>query len=604
MEILSTLYYDLMNKFPFSITGYNDIELRISEYFTLFCDHPLNKKNKNISFIVGLFGQLSGLDELNSETIEKINEWETERIKKFFFCNYEGDRAELAMSFYIYQLQSLMKEKYAINVLTNNFRNDIDFRISLSNDENPNFYFHRNEKVFEIKVPKSIYKDDIFKNPQETRNILREKLQRQLVRADKHSLLVKYDSIDSYELEIIEVDESTKKNNSILYEENLGREIFTKNFRQFYDSNKNFILSDFSTSLVEESIFKNKNVEIEELFKIAYAGSFLCAYYGVNLEYILSTCRTVEKRSYGLGGLAVGVKSEFLFPDSNRAFYKIISNQIASNLSGQILYNLFSSEVYKEKASTFLSKLCDTGSAISRLTHGVAEVDFFKYKKEAISKISDIRNKKIIHKDTFEKAISLIEGIDPKLEIPRETKDKLEKLFRWKLGELAGKYFQECFPGAQIVLNENLNDTISYHFDFGWLVELMIRIPYANFKKHVLSPSPKLIIEVDAVDKNGNIISNKGLKSHYLRIRMKDNGQGMNLMNDIKNSAGSFRLIHKGSPDYEVLQTHGNIYIYSKGKSISILELSKNKALKDSSINEGTIFEILLKENVNEITCN
>jgi hypothetical protein len=607
-EELYTLYYDLMVNFPFSITGYDDIESKISSYFERFCNHSFNKLNKDISFIVGIFGQLSGLEEINPDTIDKINDWETDKIKKFLFCNYEGDRSALVMSFYIHQLQSLLSGRYATNVLTGNFRNDVDFRVSLTDDEKPNTFFRRNERIFEIKVPKSIYQDEIFKSPSEifktpseTRNILREKLQNYLITKDKDNLLAKHDFINSYELEIVD---ETNETITELYEK-LSKEIYSKTFDEFYKSNEDYLVSEFNNDLVKRLIFKNANAKIDDLLKVAYAGSFLCAYYGVDLEYILSTCRVVgkkeHKKKYGLGGLAVGVKNNCDFTLSHRAFYKIISNQIASNLSGQITYDLFSSEVYKEKAGAYLQDLCKDESPFIKLTHLTFPYDaneVEQLKNEAIEKLESLFFKKIISQDTYDKAIGIIKRMSPDIEITTDIKEELEGLFRLKLNKIIDKYKNHFSVSIEdFITSDMANDTIEYHFDFDWLINLLKRIPYNNFITHVANNGGKLQIEISTVGANDidAIECNNDEGSHYLRIRLKDNGEGMDLLENIKNSTHSYSLLHRGKHDYEVLKTHGNAFVHSKGKAVSILELHKED-VKDSEVVEGTVFEILLKK--------
>lgn len=601
-EELYTLYYDLMVNFPFSITGYEDIESKISLYFERFCNHPFNKLNKDISLIVGIFGQLSGLDELNADKIDKINDWETKKVEKFWFCNYEGDRSALVMSFYVHQLQSLFEsERYAINVLTENFRNDIDFRISLYEDEKPNYFFRRNERIFEIKIPKSIYRDEIFKNPSETRNVLREKLQQHLVGIDKNNLIVKHDFEYKYELEIID---EINKDRAEIYG-NLSKEIYAKTFEEFYGSNKDYLLSEFGTGLVK-NLFKNEKIEIEELFKIAYVGSFLCAYYGVNLEYILSTCRVVEigkrQKKYGLGGIAVGVKNDGDFTLSNRAFYKIISNQIASNLSGQITYDLFSSEIYKERAWFHLTEFCKRDGSLWTLTHRLAKNsdELKKLKNKVKDELESLRLKEIISERTYLNAIAIIEKITFESHKTKSEKPELEKMFVLKLKELVSS-FEDKFRVSKndIVVSDKLKDSNSYYFDFEWLINLLIEIPHSNFKKHAVPKDGKLKIEISAIsiNKNDEECTNKNNTPHYLRIRMIDTGDGMELPESIKNSESSYSSLHRGKPDYKVLKTHGNIFVRSKGKKNSILDLDNESELKNSDetkSNKGTIFEVLL----------
>lgn len=593
-EELYTLYYDLMVNFPFSITGYEDIESKISSYFERFCNHPFNKLNKDISLIVGIFGQLSGLEELNVDKIDKINDWETKKVEKFWFCNYEGDRSALVMSFYVHQLQSLFKsERYAINVLTENFKNDIDFRISLYEDEKPNYFFRRNERIFEIKIPKSIYQDEIFKNPSETRNVLREKLQQHLIGINKNKLIVKHDFEYKYELEIVD---EINKDHAKTYG-NLSKEIYSKTFEEFYNSNKDYILSEFGAGLVK-NLFKNENIKIEELFKIAYVGSFLCVYYGVNLEYILSTCRVVEvgerQKKYGLGGIAVGVKNNANFTLSNRAFYKIISNQIASNLSGQITYDLFSSEVYKERAWFYLTELDEREKPFGKLTHIPSSIDtneLDQLKNQTKNILESLEIKKIISQKTFIKAKEIIEQISP----TNNKRLELQNLFRLQPQQLVD-LFQLHFPNIQSSINELVRESVPYHFDFHWLIELLKDIPYSNYQKHVEKNGGKLTIEISAcVDEGGNECTNV-LTPHYLRVRMIDDGEGMDLLAGVKNSESSYKkLLHRGTNYYDVLKTHGKIFVYSRKQKISILKLDNEEVLEESNVDKGTIFEVLLK---------
>lgn len=596
MEVLSTLYYDLMSKFPFSITGYgDDIESRISDFFTSFCNLPLNQKNKNISFIVGVFGQLDGLENINSPAIDKINNWETKRIKKFLFSTNVKDRPELIMSFYIYKLQSLLQNKYAINILTNNFRNDIDFRISLSNADNPECQFDDSEKIFEIKVPRSIFNEDIFKHTNEAKNKIRERL---LNISGKNCLIVgQSKNNNQYELEIFE--DTSNNDERLKHWDKVNAEFYCKSFEEFYESSKVFLLPELNLPNVKDKFFKNENINIEELLKIAYAGSFLCAYYGVSLEYILSTCRVVNDKYYGLGGLAVGVKEDSDFSKENRALYKIVSNYIARNISGEITFNLFSGEIYKEKASKYLSDLCKRDSPLINLTHfngGDASKNITQFKNDSLAILESLVLKKIVSKETYSKATKLINNINVTTGIETTEKKELEQLFSLKLSELVSEVFKRNFPDAVTTISSaSINSAITYYFDFYWLIQMLTRIPYSNFKTHVQPEGGILKIEVGAVDENGIPCNNTGGTPHHLQICFRDNGKGMDLPNCIADSLNSYALLFKGDDYHNLLQTHGKIIIHSKGKALSIFDLLKKEPLKESTITDGSLFEVLLK---------
>lgn len=319
-KFLQRLQKEVLDKFPFSISGYNSPDKEYEEFFHRICkfQESLDGDSK-IHFTISGFAKLKAVKNLSEAEFDK---WETESLKDFLFNdNYLGF-PEPILSLYITLLERLSANKRVVNILARNVYNSILIKILLRDElEKIHFSFIKSDNTLLIEVPLSTY----FKNMRGGRKVSHQDI---------------FTDID-YETDLI----VRRKGHSSSYLIDLAPEKKRK-FDAVLDGLLNIKNIETITSHPPENIYdkllkevlKNENYTAKEIYSLIFASAVLCFFYDCSLTYFVSTARVANDRRYTLGAMGIGLKAGDDLTDNDKALYSILVNHLAANLSTQLVY--------------------------------------------------------------------------------------------------------------------------------------------------------------------------------------------------------------------------------------------------------------------------
>lgn len=316
------LYRQLLKDFNFSIGGYSNPEKEVSDFFYKLCKNELVYKNKSISLLMFGFAQLQGKDltEINLEN------WETRPLSKFNYFDYLSGYPEILLSLYIYSLNELCEKKRATNIISENFRRDVNLRVLIDKNEK-SFLFKENKRLdaLEIIVPGCLFHDNALMTDINSFS-------------DENGVLIKnfVKQDDEFDHEYI-IETSTQLEFEECYN-NLAKKIFKIHPKEFSKNINNYLPNNIIQNKIKQKTLNNPNARLDEILAVAYSASLFCFFFDCSVEYFVSVSNATSEKKYSLGSLAVGVKNGNDLSFDERSMFSIISNHIASNLSAQIVF--------------------------------------------------------------------------------------------------------------------------------------------------------------------------------------------------------------------------------------------------------------------------
>lgn len=624
---LVQLYEDLLRKYPFSITGRPDPEKKLADFFSAFCRHPIVKDRQNIVFIIALYAELESLN-LENLTLDHVINWQTKPLKNLLLFNYEGEYPDLILSFYLTLLSHISGQKdiTATNIIADSIRSDVDLRITFTQFREPSIHFIEREDVIEFRTPHKIFRAELWDDEKgclktgEVRRILQEYL------PDGSVISRLIATSTREEPHVFEIDR-TKRN---LFEkvDASGKPTFPA-MGEIFDEEK---LKETVNSYFDEFARLSKRVlagklresdSIKNLTWIAVGGSFLSAYYDINLDYVLSVCNVSGDESFTLGGLAVGSKRSSRLSSDERGIFSIVSDHISANLSAQMAHDLFTRQFLKGKAPYVLHKFANHKS-FRTLTHpkvgteqtaDLAQTAYNAYRRY------DVR--KVLSSSTADKVTNYLY----KLRKPTQEREKDYEGIRNGYEEiktairLSAKDLWEYLDSKREGFKQNgidftllptdpyesdLSNTCMYA-DYDW-IQKVLEIALNNscreknkaFDPDRFDSKAEIKVKIFFLDsQKTERLTTPEKGPSVLHCVIQDNGIGCNVY-EIPARGSSYGLFFDGAQSdsqryREVLNAHGNLTIASRGWKLDFLRPNEkiSSDIEDSA-GEGTQVTLML----------
>ena len=390
-KFLQRLHKEVLDKFPFSISGYNSPDKEYEDFFNKICKFQESlEDDKKIHFTISGFAKLQTTSNLSETELDK---WKTESLKNLLFNdNYLGF-SEPILSLYIALLQLLSPEKRVVNILAENVNNSILIKILLNeNLDKIHFSFIKSDNTLLIEVPLYYFKS--------VKNGKKDSLQDLFKDIDyENDLIVKReDSSSSYS--IVLKDEKTKKFNSVL--------------KDLLDINTIVTIQKLPPENVYDKllkeVLKNEKYNAKEIYSLIFASAILCYFYDCSLTYFVSTARVANNKRYTLGAMGIGLKAGNELSDNDKALYSILVNHLAANLSTQLI---FESNKYLQREANRLT-LKSALKSVKELQEK-AEGDDENEKAQKRTLLVEILHGSKPVSEEFEKLLSGIVGSNPLL---------------------------------------------------------------------------------------------------------------------------------------------------------------------------------------------
>ncbi len=321
---ISEIYFNLLKHFPFSITGYEDEEQEYATFFKKICESDEVISNDSIKFLI------SGFAKLQSKN-SNFEDWQVEVLKRFLFHDQEKGFPEFILSVYLHALSTLSKDKRAVNIISDNVRSSVIIKIELSSEiESINFNYRKRDETLEILIPAKFYKRFNSKHISIDTILKKEN--------HKHTPLLVKESKEfksEYRIDDSELNSLVTKE---LYDK-LCDEFMECPPTEFLKSIQNHKPNDKFIEKLKEDVFKYSDLKIEEIITLAYVTSIFCYFYDSSVTYFVSTARVKKNQRFTLGGIGVGLLGETSFSRDDLAFFSILANHIAANLSAQYVHD-------------------------------------------------------------------------------------------------------------------------------------------------------------------------------------------------------------------------------------------------------------------------
>lgn len=357
-KFLKRLQNEVLDKFPFSISGYNAPDKEYEEFFHRICKFQASLDgDSKIHFTISGFAKLKSMQTLSEIDFDM---WKTEGLKDFLFNdNYLGF-PEPILSLYITLLERLSVGKRVVNILARNVNNNILIKVLLRDElEKIQFSFVKSDNTLLIEVPLCTY----FRNLSSDRKVRHQDIFKHI--DYKKDLIVRRKGHSSSYL-INLTEEKKKKFDSVLVGLLNIKNIETITRLQpenIYDQ----LLKD---------ILKNDNYDAKEIYSLVFASAVLCFFYDCSLTYFVSTARVANGKRYTLGAMAIGYKAGEDLTDNDKALYTILANHFAANLSTQLVFDenrRLKRENGRAKLREALNKIKEIDH--SPILHGTAPAD-------------------------------------------------------------------------------------------------------------------------------------------------------------------------------------------------------------------------------------
>lgn len=339
---IHSLHNDVLRKLPFSVSGNASIERTVFRFLQQVSESPFVASNRQITFLMGGFAKISLVDL--SELFQ--HKWETERLRNFFYYDYEDDFVEPILSLYRYCLEELTatdvdgitKFKNVTNIICDNNHAGVNFRVRINpNDKSTKIKIThiRRERVLEAQIPTGLYKE-----------------------FDRFTLLDSFDTaytgVERSSLNPHQYfnSEDFEKIDKSLYESIVGQ-IFNEGVpTKFKEGFADFVLNTSENEKrLKVPVLKNEQAELKEIYYLFYTAGLLAYLLDCDIEYFTSVSNNIGVKKYSLGSIAVGYKRthEGRLSGEVRAFFNIVSNHIAQNLATQILLDSSRMQQYISK---------------------------------------------------------------------------------------------------------------------------------------------------------------------------------------------------------------------------------------------------------------
>lgn len=387
MELLESIYNDVIRKLNFSVTGHSDFEDELYDFYNRFAESAIFKQNHDIRFLIGSVCKL-----------HDPFEWKVAPYDTLFFKAYFDVHKETALSFYFFILQKLGTELLKDNninaslLIAESFSKHVNLRVSLVDYLNP---FCKNDdriSVFDIKIPEKIFKAKIREQIPEFRDFVFKGLKpsdgidNKIIRQDKgkrNRLYKKYEVTD------------------LTQYEKLYEEIFdNKETKRVYNSLVETLKNRYHYLTVSDDEIHYKRMAVA-----AIGISFVCLYFNVSLEYFTGIAKVKISGKYktdyrNLGGIVVGYPRSKPISRTERTLLNLVADKITSVIAGQILSKSIEKDSQIGKSFGFIKKFNEDYNSLFHNT-GINDD-----KKLLIDKaFSDLKNngfKEIFSKKTFE----------------------------------------------------------------------------------------------------------------------------------------------------------------------------------------------------------
>lgn len=318
-KFLQRLQKEVLDKFPFSISGYNYPDKEYEEFFRRICKFQESLENDNkIHFTISGFAKLTATSNLSEAELDK---WETESLKYLLFNdNYLGF-SEPILSLYVALLQHLSPDKRIVNILAENVNNSILIKILLNDNlEKIQFSFIKSDNTLLIEVPFSYFNGYENKNKDSLQNIFND------INQDCDLIVERESSSSSYSISL--TDDKLSK--------------FSQMLERLLNLTNVTTISELTPENVYDRLLKevlrNNKYNPKEIYSLVFASAILCYFYDCSLTYFVSTARVANNKRYTLGAMGIGLKAGNDLTDNDKALYSILVNHLAANLSTQLIF--------------------------------------------------------------------------------------------------------------------------------------------------------------------------------------------------------------------------------------------------------------------------
>lgn len=355
------LYNDVLKYLPFSITGYQDLEKKLYNFYDKLSKSIFIKQDSNIKFFFCAF-----------PTLADYNEWKLKHVKYFYFKTYIYCKKESVLSYYFHLLRQYSGNDKAYTnseILANLFAYDIDIKVSLCNYSTPKIIFDKRNALLQINIPKNIFLKEITDNPDWAQEF-----------DDKYDLknkssIVNYKDYKKYFEQVDQKNNIDKFVNLKLYNsENL------KNI-------KSKLVSSLNSRYSFMMISKEKKIWLKRFVDSCLSATFLCVYFKCSFEFMLGVAKVehlMDKDKSvelfrNLGGITVGYDENHDLSSFNRALWNIMSDKITSVVAGDVLskendkLNVLKKRALLRKTLVEFRKLEELNG--DNILHGISPID-------------------------------------------------------------------------------------------------------------------------------------------------------------------------------------------------------------------------------------
>jgi hypothetical protein len=622
-DLIQRIYYDLLRKYPFSITGYPDASERLSQFFSEFTNHPIIKNRDNITFIIGLYAELESLD-LKELNLHHVINWQTKPLSELYLINYDGEYPDLVLSYYLTLLSEFSNDKNvtATNIIADNVRGAVDIRIKLTSYTHASIHFIERENVIEFRTPLDIFESSLWDSDN---NCLKTAAVRRILQKyipPETPLQSSLIATASRRKPLVYTIDRSKPN--VFLERGPSGPVHESSVLQIFCGDRlEEAKKDYAKELshlgngVLAGRFKSDLSEVEKknIVSMALAGSFMAAYYDVNLDYILSVCNVSNDTFFTLGGLAVGSKRRQPLTTSDRAVLSIISDSISTRLSAQMIHDMFNRQFLKGQATNKVKALAKSGTSFHKLIEKPSPVG--EAKNVARLAQQEFLNKRVSHvisdgtTKLIKEYLNDVENDKPDIRAKYQEVSNLISFSSsdlWKFVSAQIKTLKDQLLVEATLKPSRASDLsmTKLFADYRWICRV-IETAFENLNNSKAFPSEgmngrsaKVDVEIFFIDASGqqtNKPLNGNPRDHVLCCNISDNGVGFDV----------FCLPHRGGgwsvflDDSETLNAHGELTIESRGKTLDFLkpvslQVDETLPISDSKVHkDGTVVSLTIK---------
>ncbi|MFN8289446.1 MAG: hypothetical protein U0U70_04270 [Chitinophagaceae bacterium] len=575
---ITEIYNDVLNSLPYSLKGHNNIEEKLHKFYNKLIETNFLKHSDKYTFLCSALLRLPSVTQQEKESKTILENWELSSFDNIFYKTFiEGDKDE-ALSFYFYLLKWAgskcgVKSLSTSQILSKFFIADLDFKVGLIPDliiEKPYVKYDKRRHLFEIFIPKSIFKTTNFENLPHLRlelNKMWHAREKMIKRKDVEGRLYVVDTPQSF---------------------NHFEQIFDL---LFYENKIDGVVSVLTNEYFKEFSKFRLYSNDEALFTlVSYCSvciSFLCLYYDCYVEYMLSIAKVDYKPGFrnneyvsipeyrNIGGLILGYNCNSVLTQEERVIFNLTSDRLASVIAGQYLYEEIEELKFKGKGYTLLKDFWD--SILKDLTHSsstVAKIDSALSLVER--KLAELQ--RVLSRSTFEKICKYINGLRNSSsnyhEYISNNCDSIKDAIRIEPASWANKIKDEF----QIDVSGDTATLMDYVFCDTEYINHLIRSSITNSKdKNKANTNLKVELIIKLLKQDGNLTTDLS-ESVCIEFILQDNGCGCELENIILSSTTYHPILNEYR---QIVNSFGEIELVSKAKS---LLFSPDKEIRNSII--------------------